>query len=129
MNVVMIDSANLAGEADFPMIDLDKFGWQQYLQLEQNEVEERCWRSDVIVSAATTVDRAVIDKAFKLKLIVAAGKRYDHIDIKAAAERGIKVCHVPGLDHSDKNSTDKICSQVIDNINAFIRGNPVNLVS
>ncbi|MDH5471654.1 MAG: hypothetical protein OEY87_02940 [Gammaproteobacteria bacterium] len=129
MNVVMIDSSNLAGEADFPMINLNKFGWEQYQHLEQNEVEQRCWRSDIIITAATTVDRAVIDKAFKLKLIIAAGHAYDHIDINAAQERGIKVCHVPELDPSDKNNTAKICSQVIDNINAFIQGEPINRVA
>lgn len=128
MNVVMIDSNNLAGEADFPMIDLPKFGWQQYPQVEQDEVEERCWRADVIVSAATPVKRSVIDKAFKLQLIVAAGEAYEHIDLDAAKERGIKVCHVPELDCSDKNNTDEICNQVVENINAYIQGRPINLI-
>ena len=129
MNVVMIDSNNLAGEADFPMIDLNKFGWEQYPELQAHEVEERCWRSDIIITAATPVDRNVIDKAFKLKLIIAAGQAYDHIDLTAAAERGIKVCNVPELDCSNKKATDQICSQVVANINAFIHGQPINLVA
>ncbi|MDH5764413.1 MAG: hypothetical protein OEZ38_00245 [Gammaproteobacteria bacterium] len=128
MNVVMIDSDNLAGEADFPMIDLNKFGWEQYPELAQEEVEERCWRSDIIITAATPVNQSVIDKAFKLKLIVAAGDAYDHIDLEAANKRGIKVCHAPGLNCSDKNNTESICLQVVANINAFIHGSPINLV-
>ncbi|MCW9056871.1 MAG: hypothetical protein OQK47_09665 [Gammaproteobacteria bacterium] len=128
MNVVMIDSHNLAGEADFPEIDLDKFGWQQYLHLQQDEVEERCWRADIIITAAMPVDQTVIDGAFKLKLIVAAGRDYEHIDLQAADKRGIKVCYVPKLDCNDSNSTDKICCQVVENINAFIHDRPINLV-
>jgi len=128
MNVVMIDSNNLPGEVDFPELDLDKFGWQQYLNLEQDEVEERCWRADIIVSAAMPVDHIVIDKAFKLKLIVAAGKNYEHIDMAAAQKRGIKVCHVPELDCTDKNNTPEICSQTVETINAFIHDRPINLV-
>ena len=128
MNVVMIDSNNLAGEADFPMIDLPKFGWQQYPQVEQDEVEERCWRADIIVTAATVIDRTVIDKAFKLQLIVVAGDSYDHIDLEAAQARGIKVCHVPELNCADKENTDKICNQVVENINAYIQGKPINLI-
>jgi len=128
MNVVMIDSHNLAGEADFPVLDLDKFGWQQYLHLEQDEVKDRCWRADIIVSAAMPIDCSVIDKAFRLKLIVAAGKNYDHIDLQAAQKRGIKICHVPELDCNDINSSIEICSQVVENINAFIHDRPINLV-
>jgi len=109
MNVVMIDSHNLAGEADFPVLDLDKFGWQQYLHLEQDEVKNRCRRADIIVRAAMPIDASVIDKAFKLKLIVAAGKNYDHIDLQAAQKRGIKICHVPELDCNDINSSIEIC--------------------
>ena len=67
MHIVVIDSSKLAGEADFPMLDMPKYGWQQFVQLEQAEVADRCWRSDVIISVATPVTREVIDRSFKLR--------------------------------------------------------------
>ena len=46
MNVVVVDSQLLGTDADFPMLDIAKFGWEQYLNLEGNGVIERCWRAD-----------------------------------------------------------------------------------
>ena len=128
MNVVVLDSNHLAGEADFPMLDLPKFGWQQYPQAGPQEVPELCWRSDIIITVSTPIDRATIDKAFKLKLIAVAGDSYRHIDLRAAEERGIRVCHVPQADPADAAQTQAICDQVIENINAFLRNEERNLV-
>ena len=46
--------------ADLPMLELDKFGWQQYPVLEGEELAEQCWRSDMIVSVDTPIDLAAI---------------------------------------------------------------------
>jgi len=129
LNIVILDSNNLAGDADFPEVDLQKYGWLQYVETNQDLAGERCWRSDIIVSVSTRVDHAVIDKAFKLKLIVAAGDSYDHIDLEAARERGIKVCNVPTSDPGDRGDTGRICQQVIKNINAFLQGTDCNIVA
>jgi lactate dehydrogenase-like 2-hydroxyacid dehydrogenase len=121
MNVVVLDAGRLAGEADFPMLDLPKFGWQQYPESAEAEVPELCWRSDIIVSVATPIDKAVIDKAFKLKLIVAAGDSTAHIDTAAAAERGIKVCNVPGADPANRDESARICNTVVEKIDSFLK--------
>ncbi len=128
MNIVVVDAGHLAGEADFPEVALQKYGWQQYPQLAPEEVIERCWRADVIVSVNTPIDAAAIDKAFKLQLIIAAGDNHAHIDREAGRPRGITVCHVPGLDPADPANTAVICREVIDTINAFIRGETRNRV-
>ena len=124
----MVDGGALFEDVDFPMLALNKFGWQQYIHLDHDEVAERCWRSDVIISAGTQIDQAVIDKAFKLKLIIAAGDNVDHIDLEAARKRDITVCNVPGMTPSKTRDDQKICEQVVDNINAFINGQPINRV-
>ena len=129
MNVYVIDSGRLAGEADFPMLDLPKFGWQQFPELAPEEVGERCWRADVLVTVATPVDRATIDQAFKLKLIAVAGMSVDHVDLDAARERGIQVCNVPGLDPADHASSQEICFEVVENIHAFLRDEERNRVA
>ncbi|MEW6645978.1 MAG: hypothetical protein AB1450_02100 [Pseudomonadota bacterium] len=128
MNIVVVDTAHIAGEADFPMLDIPKYGWQQFPALAGSELAERCWRSDVIVAAHAPIDRVVIDKAFKLALIVAAGDDYSHIDRAAAAERGITVCHIPGADPADTAQSERLCAQVIDTIAAYLRGTPINVV-
>jgi len=128
MNVVVVDGGALSSQADFAPLALDKFGWQQYLRLDDDELVERCWRSDVIVSVATPIDQSVIDGAFKLKLIVAAGEQVDHIDLAAARKRNITVCNVPGLSASGTAADQRLCDQVIEIINAFISGSPQNRV-
>jgi len=129
MNIVVLDSDNLVGDVDFPEVDLQKYGWLQYVETNQDLVGERCWRSDIIVSVSTQVDHLIIDKAFKLKLIIAAGDSYDHIDLEAARERGIKVCNVPASNPDDRGDTGKICQQVIEIINAFLQGTDCNIVA
>jgi len=129
MNIVVLDSGSLAGEADFPEVDLPKFGWLQYVETAQKLVEERCWRSDIIISVSTKIDRAVIEKSFKLKLIVAAGNSYDHIDLEAAMERGIKGGNIPDSNPELPVDTRMICQQVVENINAFHQGADRNSVA
>ncbi len=128
MNVVVVDCGHIDEDAIFPQLDLQKFGWIQYVFSEQELIPERCWRSDVIVSAKTLIGREAIDKAFKMQLIVAAGEKYDHIDLEAAAERGIMVCNTPGLDPDNKEQSRKLVLQVVNTINRFLKQNPINRV-
>jgi len=129
MNIVAIDHDQLAGEADYPMLSLDKYGWQQFLRLDQDEVEERCWRADVVISSNTPVDTGVIDKSFKLKLIIAAGDDYRHIDLEAARARQIQVSHTPGLDPKNPNHSQLICDQIIEIIEAFLKNTALHAVN
>ncbi|MDH5786254.1 MAG: hypothetical protein OEZ16_11700 [Chromatiales bacterium] len=129
MNVVMIDAANLNEEAHFPNLNLKKYGWMQYLTVASEDIDKVVWRVDVIVSAAEPVTRAMLDKAFKLRLIVAAGDSTDHIDTAAASERGIKVCHVPGRDPANPDDEKKICREVVSAINAFLKDEDYNRVA
>jgi lactate dehydrogenase-like 2-hydroxyacid dehydrogenase len=85
------------------------------------DIDKVVWRVDVIVSVSDAVTKAMLDKAYKLRLIVAAGDSTDHIDKEAASARGIKVCHVPGRDPSNPEDEKKICREVVSAINAFIK--------
>ncbi len=129
MNVVVIDSANLNEDAYFPMLNLKKYGWVQYPRVADEDIEKVVWRVDVIVASAAAVDRAMLDMAFKISLIVAAGDSTDHIDKVAAAERGIKVCNVPGTDPANPEDEKKICREVVSAINAFIKEQDYNRVA
>lgn len=129
MNVVVIDSANLNEEAYFPSLNLKKYAWVQYPSVPAEDIEKVVWRVDVIVAAAAAVDKAMLDRAFKISLIVAAGDSTDHIDKAAAAERGIKVCNVPGRDPANPEDEKKICREVVSAINAFIKEQDYNRVA
>ena len=129
MNVVLIDSANLNEDAYFPSLNLKKYSWAQYPSVAPQDIEKVVWRVDVIVAAAAAVDKAMLDKAFKISLIVAAGDSTDHIDKAAAAERGIRVCNVPGRDPANPEDEKKICREVVSAINAFIKEQDYNRVA
>lgn len=128
MHIVVIDSGKLPGETDFPMLEPDKYGWQQFVQRDASEVVDRCWRSDVIVSVTTPVTREIIDKAFKLQLIIAAGDDAQHIDLEAARQRGMTVCHTPGLSAVNTDH-GQATGNLINNINAWLKNQPVNTLT
>ncbi len=52
---------------------------------------------DVMTVRSTKVPKEVLAAAKKLRLIIRAGSGFDTIDIKAAAERDIRVCNCPGM--------------------------------
>jgi len=128
MNIVMVDSGQLAGDPDFPEVNLPKFGWSQFVALPVDEIDERCWRADIIISTNTPISAQVIKESFKLKLIVTAGENCQHIDKAAARERGVVVCNVPGLTGDTPENAQKICDQVVANINAWLDKKPVNAI-
>ena len=117
----MLDSGQLAGEVDFPEVELDKFGWQQFVSLDETEVEERCWRADIIISTNTPITAKVIDEAYKLRLIIAAGDKTDHIDHAAAEARNIEIMNVSGLTGDEPIHTEAICNKVVEQINHWLK--------
>ena len=129
MNVVLIDSANINEDAYFPALNLTKYSWAQYPIVAPEDMEKVVWRVDVIVAATATVDKAMLDKAYKISMVVAAGDSTDHIDKAAAAERGIAVCNVPGRDPANPDDEKKICREVVSAINAFIKKQDYNRVA
>jgi D-3-phosphoglycerate dehydrogenase len=52
---------------------------------------------DVMTVRSTKVPKEIQAATKNLKLIIRAGSGFDTIDIKAAAERGIRVCNCPGM--------------------------------
>ncbi len=128
MNIVLVDSGQLEGHPEFPPIDLPKFAWLEYVELGADEIEERCWRADVIVSTKAPIDAKTIKDTYKLKLIVAAGENFDHIDIVAARERDVVVCNVPGLSADNVKDAQLIANKVVDNIHAWLDNSPINTV-
>jgi len=64
----------------------------------QDEVIERCREATGLMAFMTDrIDRAFLERCPELKVIGAALKGYDNIDVEAARERGVQVTIVPDL--------------------------------
>jgi D-3-phosphoglycerate dehydrogenase len=79
----------ILSEAGYNVILLDKYSDQQDLVKAAQDADAMIIRSDI-------ADRAVIQAAKKLKIIVRAGAGYDNIDLKTATEKGIVAMNTPG---------------------------------
>lgn len=75
--------------AGYTFVALEKYTSHDQLVEAVADVNALIVRSDI-------VDKAVIDAARELKIIVRAGAGYDNIDLKAATEAGIVVENTPG---------------------------------
>lgn len=126
MKVVVVDYERLAGAPEFPLLEVDRFGWEQYVGLEPAEAVERCWRADVVVTVATPLGERELAAMHKLLLVAVAGPVRGLVDLAAAQRRGVSVCHVPALDPGVVDDSQNICDEVIKNIAAFVRGEPRN---
>lgn len=74
---------------------LERFGEVTYYQTtNSSETYERVKDADVIITNKVVIDKAIIDKASKLKLICVAATGTNNIDIKAAEQKGIAVKNV-----------------------------------
>jgi lactate dehydrogenase-like 2-hydroxyacid dehydrogenase len=122
MKVVVVDSARLGAEAEFPPLAADKFGWEQFPALGGEEMAERCWRAHVVVTVAAPLGAEEMARMTMLSLIAVAGEAAGHVDLDAARAAGVAVCHVPGTDPADPVQAQRICDEVVANINAFMDG-------
>lgn len=75
--------------AGHQLVLLEKYSSADELKTVVADVDALIVRSDI-------VDKAVVEAAKNLKIIVRAGAGYDNIDLKATAERGIVVENTPG---------------------------------
>jgi len=82
-----------------PVEELKKYADVEFILYPSIEgLKERIGEFDgVIISPLNPFPREVIEKAEKLKIISCHSAGYDHVDVKAATERGIYVTKVAGV--------------------------------
>ncbi|NJE06147.1 hydroxyacid dehydrogenase [Thermococcus sp. M36] len=82
-----------------PTEELKKYADVEFiLYPSTDELKERIGEFDgVIISPLNRLPREVIERAERLKVISCHSAGYDHVDIKAATERGIYVTKVSGV--------------------------------
>ena len=62
---------------------------------DEDEVANVTGDADAIFCDYAPITKKVFDKAKKLKLVAEYGVGYDNIDVEAATEAGVLVCHAP----------------------------------
>jgi len=118
MNVIVPDGHLLPENIEFPPLAAQKFSWLQFLGLNREEMEDRCWRMHCVVTLNTSIDAALLNTMNNLELIIVANHDLSLVDIKAAEKNNITVCHVPDLDSAqfDINNPEHaqtLCNTVV----------------
>jgi glycerate dehydrogenase len=106
MKIVFLDAYTTNhGEMDFS--GLEALGTLEvYDRTRPEQVLERAGNAEVVISNKVVLDRRLMARLPKLRLVCVAATGYNNIDVRAAAELGITVCNVVGY------STNSVAQQV-----------------
>lgn len=122
MNVVVIDSGQLPAGTDFPLLDPERFGWEEYPRLGGEALAERCWQADVIVSVNTPLPAEALGGLARLKLVVTGDNPVELVDIHQAAARQLTLIHAAqDADLASQAGASVFCSQAVNAIQAFFK--------
>jgi lactate dehydrogenase-like 2-hydroxyacid dehydrogenase len=121
LKIVVVDSGRLAAGVEFPPLDIDKYGWEQYPDLSGEDLAERCWRADIVVSLGAAITREVLEKMPRLRLLITAGDACGLLDQETAQARGVELLAFPEAGCRDRAEAQDLCNRVSDAINHYIR--------
>jgi phosphoglycerate dehydrogenase-like enzyme len=121
IKVVVLDSGRLPAGVDFPPLQIDKYGWEQYPQLNSDEIADRCWRADIVVTLASRIDGAVLEKMSRVGLLICAGEACSRVDQTAAFASGVELLVFPEAEYSSIASAQDLCDRVCAAIDHYIR--------
>ena len=103
-NIVFLDAYSLGG-ADLTAIRT-LGNYTEYDYTRRDQVVERCREAEVAITNKVVFDRAALEQLPRLRLICVAATGVNHIDLEAAAERGVAVKNAVGYStHSVTETT------------------------
>lgn len=103
-NIVFLDAYSL-GKADLSAIRA-LGNYTEYEYTRRDQIIERCRKAEVAITNKVVFDRATLEQLPRLRLICVAATGMNHIDLEAAAERGIAVKNAVGYStHSVTETT------------------------
>ena len=103
-NIVFLDAYSL-GKADLSAIRA-LGNSTEYEYTRRDQIIERCREAEVAITNKVVFDRATLEQLPRLRLICVAATGMNHIDLEAAAERGIAVKNAVGYStHSVTETT------------------------
>lgn len=121
IKVVVLDGARLPGGVDFPPLNIDKYGWEQYPKLSAEDIAERCWRADIVVTLESAINMDMLGKMHKLGLLICAGDACDRVEQAAAAERGVELLAFPEARFDSVSDAQDLCNRVSAAIEHYLR--------
>ena len=120
INIVVVDSVKLPEGVEFPSLKTVKYSWEQYLQLDDEDIAVRCWRADILVVLSTAINRAHLDKMPRLKLLIVANEACRRLDQAAAEEQGVELLAFPDTTYSDPEAAQDLCNRISKAIDHYI---------
>ncbi len=121
IKVVVLNSGLLPAGVDFPPLDADKYGWEQYPQLQQEDIAERCWRADIVVSLESAIGVPELDKMVKIGLLICVGPACERVDQAAVAARGVELLAFPDANYDSGAEAQDLCNRIAAAIDHYIR--------
>jgi hypothetical protein len=121
VNIVVLDSDELAPGADFPPLGAEKYGWLQYPRLSYAEIAPTCWRSNIVISLATPLDTDCLAELKLIQLLITGQPAHALVDPEALRQRGIELAEFPDLDWKDPAQATSGCQRIVATIDAFLR--------
>lgn len=95
MKAVFLDASTFSSQADLPKPStIDHY--QVYDSTEPEQVIQRCLDADIIITNKVIIDRSIIEKLPKLKLIQLTATGMNNIDQAACEEHQVKLMNVAG---------------------------------
>jgi glycerate dehydrogenase len=96
MNIVVTDGFTL-NPGDISWDDIESIGeLKVYERTPAELIAERCRQADIVLTNKVPFNNQIIEELDQLKMISVLATGYNIIDTKAAAEKNILVCNVPG---------------------------------
>jgi len=114
VKIVVVGSGQLPAGVEFPPLQASRYGWEQYPSLADAELVDRCWRAEIVVLLAPdiVVDRAVLEKLSRLRLLVTVGDPA-RLDQGAAGDQGVELLGFPDVLDSDPVRTQELCNRIV----------------
>lgn len=113
-NILVIDSAELPANADFPPPQAARYRWMHYPRVTTDDFIATCSRAGILVSLATPLTAALLAGLPRLKFIIARASAA--CDLPALAQRGIRLATTAsGLDKAGN-----VCQETVDTIDGYI---------
>jgi phosphoglycerate dehydrogenase-like enzyme len=121
--IVVVGSAQLPSGTEFPPLEAMKYGWEEYPSLRPGELADRCWRAEIVLllSSDRRVDRAIMEKLPRLRLLMAVGDAVAQLDQAAARDQGVELAVFPEALGRDAVAAQDLCNRISQAIDHYLR--------
>lgn len=120
IKVVVLGAVQLPAGVDFPPLDLDKYAWEQYPQPSQEDIAERCWRADIVVTLGSPINKNILEKMVKIGLLICVGESCAQVDQAAVISRGVELLAFPEAELGDPAQAQDLCNRISAAINHYL---------